>query len=170
MAAKKRTKKKQTKSKQTAAKKGPTRKTAKKNLPAKRGVPKKKVAKKGVQRKGTAKAKVVGSKALGQKTVGATMVKRLEKPVRKKGRTLDEVAFPPETAQPRSGGQSGDLQGLSDVEGSDSESVDELVEEGNAFEADVVAGVEDAGDTEEREVRTHEVPEDDVPDEYKDDE
>jgi hypothetical protein len=59
---------------------------------------------------------------------------------------------------------------LSNVEGADSESVDELVEEGNAFEADVVAGVEDAGDTEEQEVRTHEVPEDDVPDEYLDEE
>jgi len=30
-------------------------------------------------------------------------------------------------------------------EGADSESVDELLEEGNAFEADVVKGVEDAG-------------------------
>jgi hypothetical protein len=36
------------------------------------------------------------------------------------------------------------LQGLSNVEGADSESVDELLEEGNAFEADVVMGVEDA--------------------------
>jgi hypothetical protein len=55
---------------------------------------------------------------------------------------------------------------LSNVEGADSESVDELLEEGNAFEADVVTGVEDAGNAEEREVHTHEVPEDDVPEEY----
>ncbi len=41
--------------------------------------------------------------------------------------------------------------------------MDELIEEGNAFEADVVAGVEDAGDADEKEVHTHEVPEDDVP-------
>jgi hypothetical protein len=59
---------------------------------------------------------------------------------------------------------------LSNLEGADSESVDELLEEGNAFEADVVAGVEQAGDTEESEVHTHEVPEDDVPAEYRDDE
>ena len=45
--------------------------------------------------------------------------------------------------------------------------MDELLEEGNAFEADVVKGVEDADDADEREVRTHEVPEDDVPDEYQ---
>ncbi len=77
-------------------------------------------------------------------------------------------AFPPEGRGAHSGEQSGDLQGLSDVEAADSESVDELIEEGNAFEADVVAGVESAGDADEKEVRTHEVPEDDVPREYLD--
>ena len=56
------------------------------------------------------------------------------------------------------------MQGLSDVESADSESVDELIEEGNAFEAEVIKGVEDA--PEEEEVHTHEVPEDDVPGEY----
>jgi hypothetical protein len=67
-----------------------------------------------------------------------------------------------------SGRQSGDLQGLSRTEQADSESVDELVEEGNPFEADVVAGVENADNADEREVQTHEVPEDDIPDEYLD--
>ena len=66
----------------------------------------------------------------------------------------------------RSGNQSGDLQGLSNVQGADSESVDELLEEGNAFEADVVKGVEDTGDLTRGEVRTHEVSQDDVPGEY----
>jgi hypothetical protein len=65
--------------------------------------------------------------------------------------------------------QSGDLQGLSRVEQADSESVDELVEEGNLFEAGAVAGVEEADNADEREVRTREVPEDDVPEEYLDD-
>lgn len=69
---------------------------------------------------------------------------------------------------PGSGGQSGDLQGLSNVEDADSESVDELVEEGNAFEAGIVTGVEDAGRQGTKEVTTREVPEDDVPDEYLD--
>ena len=78
------------------------------------------------------------------------------------------VAYPPERQRARAGGQSGDLQGLSDVEGADSESVDELLEEGNAFEADVVAGVEEADRSEGREVHTHEVPEDDIPGEYLD--
>jgi hypothetical protein len=65
-----------------------------------------------------------------------------------------------------SAGRSGDLQGLSRSAQADSESVDELVEEGNVFEAGAVAGVEQADDADEREVHTHEVPEDDVPDEY----
>ena len=59
---------------------------------------------------------------------------------------------------------------MSDVDQADSESVDELLEEGNAFEADVVAGVEEAGNSDGREVHTHEVPEDDVPGEYLDEE
>ena len=67
-----------------------------------------------------------------------------------------------------SAGQSGDLQGLSNVERADSESVDELIDEGNAFEAGVVSGVEEADDEDGREVHTHEVPEDDVPGEYLD--
>lgn len=69
-----------------------------------------------------------------------------------------------------SAGQSGDIQGISDVADADSESVEELVEEGNAFEAGVVEGVEDASNAQESEVTTREVPEDDVPEEYLDDE
>ena len=70
---------------------------------------------------------------------------------------------------PNSAGQSGDTQGLSGVEESGSESVEELVEEGQSFEADALQGVEDAdgNDVDEvREVHTRQVPEDDVPDEY----
>jgi len=59
---------------------------------------------------------------------------------------------------------------LSNVERADSESVDELIDEGNAFEAGVISGVEEADDQDGREVRTREVPEDDVPGEYLDEE
>jgi len=64
--------------------------------------------------------------------------------------------------------QSIDFQGLSRAQQADSESVEELVEEGNVVEAGAVAGVEEADDEDTREVHTHEVPEDDVPDEYLD--
>jgi hypothetical protein len=61
-----------------------------------------------------------------------------------------------------------DFEGLSRAPEADSESVAELVEEGNLFEAGAVAGVEEADNADEREVHTHEVPEDDVPEEYLD--
>jgi len=66
-------------------------------------------------------------------------------------------------------GQSGDLQQLSNLSDADSESVEELVEEGNAFEAEAVEGVEDIPPADVSEVRTREVPEDDIPEEYRDD-
>jgi hypothetical protein len=153
MATKKKTKK-QTKSKRTAGnKRTPMKKTAKKRLAVKRKIPKKELAEKAAQKKATVKTKA-DKKTLGVKAATAP-------------KSVDTAAFSPEESGARSG-QSGDLQGLSNVQGADSESVDELLEEGNAFEADVVKGVEDAGGADEREVRTHEVPEDDVPEEYLD--
>src|SRR5262245_8308567 len=64
-----------------------------------------------------------------------------------------------------SAGQSGDTQGLSNVEVTDSESVEGLVGEGQNFEAGAVAGIEDA-DARQVEVRTKQILEDDVPREY----
>ncbi len=75
--------------------------------------------------------------------------------------------FSVRTQEDRSTGLSGDLQGLSRTPGADSESVSELVEEGNPFEAEIVNAVEAADDI-TKEVRTREVPEDDVPEEYLD--
>ena len=66
------------------------------------------------------------------------------------------------------GGQSGDTEGLSRAELADSESVEELIEEGQAFEAGIIEGIENAPDADQGEVRTREVPEDDVPQEYLD--
>lgn len=91
-------------------------------------------------------------------------VKSLGRTRRFKDEPLDSL----ESSVEVSGLESGDLEGLSNVESADSESVDELLEEGNAFEAGVVAGVEDSRDREGQEVRTREVPEDDVPQEYLD--
>jgi hypothetical protein len=140
MAAKKKTKKKQTK--KVARKKAkPVKKARNPKL---------------------AKKRAAGARKIAAGKTARIAVKR----VRGKSDAVDTVAFAPEGLSPRYGGQSGDLQGLSSREGADSESVDELLEEGNAFEAEVVKGVQDADD--EGEVRTHEVPEDDVPGEYRD--
>jgi hypothetical protein len=162
MAAKKKTRKKQTKLKRIAGnKRMPMKKTAKKKLAMKSKTPKKELAKESAQKKGTVKTKVVDKKTISVKTAAS-----LSKQVRAKSQSVDTVSFSPEEI-PALSGQSGDLQGLSNVQGADSESVDELLEEGNAFEAGVVMGVEDAGGADEREVRMHEVPEDDVPEEYR---
>ncbi len=166
MAAKKKTKKKPTKLKKTAAKKGRVKKTVKKKLAKKTAPPKKRLEKK----KPALKKAAVKTKAPGKKTAGAKAAGALGKRAPGKIQNLDTAAFELQGVRSQSAGQSGDLQGLSNVEAADSESVDELIEEGNAFEADVVAGVESAGDAYEREVRTHEVPEDDVPGEYLDNE
>jgi hypothetical protein len=88
--------------------------------------------------------------------------------------TLGGRTFPAGERSSRSGlrsssaGQSGDVQGLSRRRVADSESVEELVEEGQAREAAAISGVEDALDPDESEVYTREVPADDVPEEYSD--
>jgi hypothetical protein len=64
------------------------------------------------------------------------------------------------------GGQAGDTAGLSRDELEGPESVEELVEEGQAYEASVISGVEDTPDADRGPVTTHQVPEDDVPAEY----
>ncbi|MGC1653233.1 MAG: hypothetical protein WA722_10500 [Candidatus Sulfotelmatobacter sp.] len=165
MTTKKKTKKKQPKSKRTSGKKlAPMKNAVEKKLAKKRVTLRKKLAKKNsAPKKVVAKTKVGGKKTTGGKTADA-----IKKQVRRKGQSVDTTAFALERLGSRSGEQSGDLQGLSNVQGADSESVDELLAQGNAFEADVVKGVEDAGDTDEGEVRSHEVPQDNVPGKYLD--
>jgi hypothetical protein len=136
-----------------------TRKKAKKKkkTPAKKA-PKKLSRKKPTLKKKSAKKKKLA--AAGRKKARASRKPAVKNP------TVDMDALTREGLTARAAGQSGDLQGLSNRPDADSESVDELLEEGNAFEAEVVKGVEDAD--EEGEVHTHEVPEDDVPGEYLD--
>jgi hypothetical protein len=166
MAAKKKSKKQQRKPKTAKNKMRPTRKKlTPKKATSKKGSAKKKSTKK----KSTKKRAVVKAKSGAQKMTSAKIAGGLRKPVRRSSQRISTGAFPRERQGARSASQqSGDLQGLSNVAGPDSESVDELLEEGNAFEADVVSGVESAGKEDGREVRTHEVPEDDVPEEYLD--
>ena len=69
-------------------------------------------------------------------------------------REISEIPAPEDRdLQSASGGQSGDLQGLSSSADADSESVGELLEEGQALEAEVVSGVENVPDADEGPVR-----------------
>ena len=163
MAAKKKTSKKKAQPKKTTPKKSAPAKKVVKKKPAPR---QKKAVKKAI-RKARATKPVARKAKAKAKTVPKKPVSSVSSPAPKK-QVDNMVAFPKEKVRHRSGQLSGDLQGLSDVQGSDSESVDELLEEGNSFEANVVRGVEEAGNTEGREVHTHEVSEDDVPEEYLD--
>ncbi len=122
-----------------------------------------KAQKKVVVKKSSAAKKVVPKKA------PAKSAKRAKKAKRPRGKQeITETVVSPTRRGlgSSSGGQSGDTQGLSLRASSDSESVTELEEEGQYFEAEAVRGVENAPDADQGEVRTHEVPEDDVPLEY----
>jgi hypothetical protein len=85
---------------------------------------------------------------------------------KKESVTYSTVLPEDKTAGADSAGQSGDTQGLPDVAEAGPESVAELVEQGQSFEAEVISGVENAPDPDVAEVHTHQVPEDDVPREY----
>jgi len=114
------------------------------------------------RKKLTAKKKLTKKKAVPKKASARN------RQVQWISQSVDAVVLTSEEREAKSSELSGDLQGLSNVKCADSESVDELLEEGNAFEAEVVMGVENAEDADEMEVYTHEVPQDDVPAEYLD--
>jgi hypothetical protein len=166
------TKKKTRKKKSTPAKKSVARKSAKTSASAasrrmkakssksrsKVSAPKKKAASKSTPRK------QLGRKAAPHETA---RVFRSSLPTRGESQAA-ETDFKAKGRGPRSGGQSGDLQGLSDVEGADSESVGELLEEGNSFEAEIVKGVQDAPDADVSEVHSHQEREElDLPEDFR---
>jgi hypothetical protein len=170
MATKKKTSKKSkttSRRKAKAPKKQAPKKQAKQKVaakPAKKKAARKPAKRKTAQSKSVTKRTSLSKKAATRKSSGSAKKKT------PKSTQPREERISYRQTEPRSGKLSGDLQGLSDVEGADSESVDELLEEGNAFEAGVVEGVEDSEGRGAKEVRTREVPEDDVPGEYLDEE
>jgi hypothetical protein len=139
--------------KKTTVKKSATKKKA----PARnKSVRKSSLAKRAVTRKPIAKKKATKKKS----------------PEKKATRRREEVINPVTPSGRRglgaeSGGQSGDTQGLSRRSYDDSESVEELMEEGQYMEAEAVSGVENARDADQGEVRTRQFPQDDVPEEYQ---
>jgi len=70
-------------------------------------------------------------------------------------RALEITTVEPIGLGPNVAGQSGDIEGLPTIAIGDSESVAELVEEGQDLEAEKISGVENAPDPDEAEVRTH---------------
>ena len=79
-----------------------------------------------------------------------------------------EPTAEPDVELAEKGGQAGDEEGLPDVPEASSESIEELADEGQAFEAEVVDGVENAPAADEAERTVHdrpETPNENVPDE-----
>ena len=134
-----------------ATKKKTTKKTKKKTAPRKP----KKLAKKAKPAPKLALKKTAKKKAVKKRTRG-------------KASSNELVGYQRKGLGSRTGGQSGDGQGISNRSGIDSESVTELLEEGQTFEAEAVSGVENAADPDVSEVVTRQLPEDDVPEEYSD--
>jgi len=153
--------KKTSRKKKSASKK---KSTLKKSAAKRAASPKKKTT-----RKAASKKLATNKKSLPKKKSSAK-----KKPATKKATRRRADVINPVTPSGRrglgaaSGGQSGDTQGLSRRSYDDSESVEELMEEGQYMEAEAVSGVENAPDADQGEVRTREVLEDDVPEEYTD--
>ncbi|MGA1986002.1 MAG: hypothetical protein ABSG72_07005 [Candidatus Sulfotelmatobacter sp.] len=172
-AAKKTTSKKHVENKHVDSKRAGKKKNQKRNPTPKTAAakssasPRKPAAPRG---KAPGKSKSIGKTAAAAKPAAITKSRVVRKPVARDRQTIETDATALQQRRSDSAGQAGDLQGLSERQGADSESVDQLLEEGNAFEADVVSGVEAADNADEQEVHTHEVPEDDVPGEYLDEE
>jgi hypothetical protein len=139
---------------------------------------KQKPIKKTEAKKPITKKKAMGAKRIVRQVVATTETapaKSSNRPVAKPSPAKKEIATakpasrkPSDEARPRGlgyrpAGQSGGVEGLSNVADADSESVEELIEEGQAFKAEAVRGMEDAPDPDEAEVTTEQVPEDDVP-------
>ena len=115
------------------------------------------------------RTKAASAKAKSKSTKKLVVAGKKNRKTRIPGRadSIEVVSYGRRGLGARSAGQSGDTQGISAAVRTDSESVEELLEEGQSFEAEVVAGVENAPEPDESEVRTKEVPEDDVPEEYR---
>jgi len=134
---------------------------------AKKKKPIKKAKKKAAPRKPKKQAKK--AKPAAKLALKKTSKRRIaKKRPRGKANSAELVGYQRQGLGSFTGGQSGDIQGISGRAGTDSESVTELLEEGQTFEAEAVSGVENAADPDVSEVVTHQFPEDDVPEEYQD--
>src|ERR1700686_1439638 len=124
MAIKRKAKSKHTKLKKTVAKKGRSAgKTVRKTRAKRKASPRTRSEAKPSLKKAATKTRTPGRRRI----AGAKSARLLKKRAPGKRQSLDRTeTFAPQGLRTRSAGQSGDLQGLSDVEAADSESVDVL--------------------------------------------
>ncbi|HKT88009.1 MAG TPA: hypothetical protein VJQ59_06215 [Candidatus Sulfotelmatobacter sp.] len=125
-------------------------------------------ARKKAKKKAKKTKKVVAKKTRTRRPVAKKSARKVSRPKKTRKAPARSRTSPRPRPAPKQPVTDSDSQGLSKAETVDSESVGELIDEGNTFEAGVVEGVEQADNADEREVRTREFPEDDVPEEYLD--
>ena len=113
----------------------------------------------GAKKRPTGKTAAASARKAARKNKAARR-ERLSRGVRSVGNDIAVISVGPGSG---SAGQSGDIQGLTDVETADSESVRELVEDGQDYEAGIIDGIENAPDADQGEIKTREVPEDEIP-------
>ena len=146
----------------------PKKKTQKKNK-KKQSKPKK-ALKKAASSKVVARKKATSSKVVAKKKAtpkkAAPKKTLASKKGKGRGRSEQSVSLDPKKLRARRGGKSGDVQGIPEVAGAATESMDELLEDGTVFEVEIVEGVEDVTDADLAETKSSEPPEDDIPEEY----
>ena len=118
--------------------------------------PSKKKGKKRVSPKRRGRKNVARGKKTTRSRRSASRSQRTRRTQLSRGLDTSRATVIPESEPERtlSAGQSGDTEGLSDIEDADSESVEELAEEGQDYEAEIVSGVERAADRPGKEVQT----------------
>jgi hypothetical protein len=141
-------------------KKTTRKKSAKKTTPKRKARKKARASKRTAAKRNPRRIKAASKRSLARQKRFSAKKRR----VTSTGLVVETVPFP-SGERPHLGGQAADLQGLSNRPTANSESVEELLQEGNALEADTIQGVENALDADQGEV-ADEVPEDDVPQEY----
>jgi len=115
---------------------------------------KKKAKRKAARKKAAPRKKPAKKMSMPKRKPSGKKAARRKKRIRGKSESVDSVVFEPKGLGARSGGQSGDLQGLS---GTGRRGFREWWEscwrKETPFEAEVVKGVQDAGDADEGEVK-----------------
>jgi hypothetical protein len=128
----------------------------------------KKQVKNKAKAKVSAKAKLTAKKKSVKRSARPRVRASLLRETSVGSQSVETVSLKPKALRARAGAGGGDYGGVSTVAAADSESADELLEEGQTFEAGIVSGVEDAPDADQGPLRTREISQDDVPEEYDD--
>ena len=116
-----------------------------------------------MRKKRTGRTKAAKKKNSARREKSGGKKHRKRKPIRGSAANVEIIPAELRGLGPRAGGQSGDIQGLRALEESGPESVEELAEEGQDYEAELISGVENVPDADQGEIRSHKLRENNLP-------